>query len=302
MENKISDGQMLVIKPGQVNAINPQDARIMKTNGQLQPVDGGWKILKQAMITHLPKRDVFDVVKMSIAKACADLNVKDTSQQDRDYLVNEATDNIIKYYPSIRLSEIPDAIALGVRGRYGEFYGLSVITFERFIEQYLLSEKRTAMVKELPPDESTPQPPDLTTQFETAKYLVMQALQRKQDNRNIEVTASSAYGFLDELGLIHFTIDEKYNMMADAVRELIEELKFKLTLARQNERMEIKADLEVYKKAIIEHAPLYGRRAGLVKLRAKKLALDAYLNNVMMEEINLVQLVESKRGLFLERG
>ncbi|MDB5140485.1 MAG: hypothetical protein JWR12_2401 [Mucilaginibacter sp.] len=292
---------MLIIKPEQVNGIDPQDAGIIKTNGQMPPALDGWKILKQAMIKHLPKRDVFDVVKISIAKACADLNVKDTSQQDRDYLVNEVTDNIIKYHPSIRLNEIPDAIAFGIRGRYGEFYGLSVITFEGFIEQYLLSEKRTAMVKELPPDDGMSQPPDLATQFETAKYLVMQAMQRKQDNRNIEVTASSVYGFLDELELIHFTVDEKYDMMADAVRELIQELKFKLTLARQNERMDIKNDLETYKKAITVRAPLSGRHAGLVKLRAKKLALDAFLNNIIIEGINLEQLVESKRGLFLER-
>ncbi|MDO3624684.1 hypothetical protein [Mucilaginibacter sp. BT774] len=34
------------------------------------------------------------------------------------------------------------AIAHAVRGKYGELFGLSVVAFERFIEQYLPSEDR----------------------------------------------------------------------------------------------------------------------------------------------------------------
>src|ERR1039457_2373177 len=75
-------------------------------NQQLAAAEGGWKILKQQMVKHLPKRDVFNAVLISVAKAFADMNMKDLNESDRDYLVNELTDNIIKHYPSIRLSEI----------------------------------------------------------------------------------------------------------------------------------------------------------------------------------------------------
>jgi len=266
---------------------------------QLAVTDGGWKILKQQMIRHLPKRDVFNAVLISVAKAFADLNMKDTSENDRDYLVNELTDNIIKRHPSIRLSEIPDAISLGIRGKYGEFFGFSVVTFEKFIEQYLLSEKRTELVKQLPQDHEQ-KVPDLQTQFDTAKYNVLQALLRKTTGKDIEVISSSVYSFLDRLKLLPFTAGEKYDMMADATRELIAELKFKLTLAPPTERQNIKKDIEAYTKAITEHSNVNDRLYNLVILRSKKLALDAFLNNVMMEGIDLDKLVESKRGVFLD--
>jgi hypothetical protein len=134
------------------------------------------------MAHQLPKRDVFNAVLTGVARAFADLNVKDISEQDRDYLVNELADNIIKHYPAIRLPEIALAFWLGVRGTFGEFFGLSVVTFERFIHNYLLSEKRTQLVKDMPaPDEK--QVPDMETQFATAKHNALQALQRKKDGK-----------------------------------------------------------------------------------------------------------------------
>jgi hypothetical protein len=158
---------------------------------QLKAVDGGWKILKQAMAKDVPKKQLFDALLISVARAFADMNVKDISEEDRDYLVNELTDNVIKYYPSIRISEIPDAISLGIRGKYGPFYGLSVVSFEGFISAYLYSEKRTCMVREMPVDDDEPRrPPSLESQFETAKSNTLQALQRKLNKKDIEVTAS----------------------------------------------------------------------------------------------------------------
>ena len=273
---------------------------ISKTGAQLSAQPGGWKILKQSPVKQLPKRDVFNTVLIGVAKAYADLNMKDTSDTDREYLVNELTDNIIKRFPAIRLSEIPDAFALGIRGKYGEFFGLNVVVFERFVEQYLLSEQRTALVKEKHDDEAPVYIPDAETQFATGKYNTLQALYRKNNGKDLEVIATSVYTFLDHLKLINFTTAEKYDMLADAARELIADLKLKLMLATALERQAIKKDREAYKLAITKHAPLDNRLTSLAKLRAKKLALDAFLNNIIMEDINLETLLESRKEVFLE--
>lgn len=258
-----------------------------------------WAILKQDMVKNLPKHDLFKTVLLSVAKAFADTNTKEISDEDRSYLVNELTDNILKYHPSIRLNEVPEAIAQGIRGRFGEFYGLSVVTFGRFIEQYLLSDKRTSMVKQLPADD-TPRPvPDLQTQFDTARYNAMQALQRKKDGRDLSAIATSVYNFLDRIKLLEFTAGEKYDMMDDAVRELIKELKYKLITAPYAERAEIKRDIDAYTDAITKHTPVNNRQLTLVKMRAKKLALDAFLNNVLLEESDLNLLIECKRDVFV---
>ncbi|MGZ3871544.1 MAG: hypothetical protein ACXVJD_01430 [Mucilaginibacter sp.] len=264
------------------------------------PVDGDWAILKQQMVNQLPKREVFNTVLISVARAFADMNVKDISDDDRDYLVNELTENIIKYHPAIRLNEIPEAMALGIRGAFGEFYGFSVVTFERFIGQYLLSEKRTRLVKELQPDDPQRTAPDLPTQFATARYNALQALQRKKEGRDLSSIATLVYTFLDRLKLLQFAVAEKHDMMADATRELVKELQLKLMTAREGERNEIRNDIAAYTKAITEHAPVNTRQASLVKMRAKKLALDAFLNNLLLEEGDLEEMIESRKNLFIQ--
>ena len=93
----------------------------------------GWAIIKQNPVRKVPKRDVFNMVLASVARAYADLNIKAISAEERDYLVNELTGNIIARYPAIRVSEIPEAIARGIRGKYGEYYGLSVVSFEKLL-------------------------------------------------------------------------------------------------------------------------------------------------------------------------
>lgn len=259
----------------------------------------GQNLLTLPMAHRLPKRDVFNTVLTGVAKTFADMNVKDISEHDRDYLVNELTDNIIKHYPAIRLPEITLALWLGVRGTFGEFFGLSVVTFERFIHAYLLSEKRVQLVRELPgPEEKTV--PDMETQFATAKHNALQALQRKKDGKETSAIAPTVYNFLNGLQLIHFTKAEKYDMLADAVRELIGELKLKLIVAPRVERTGLKADIQAYKDALIQHASLNQQQYTQAIMRSKKLALDAFFNNLMMDDGDLEALIESNRDLFFD--
>ncbi|MCR8558327.1 hypothetical protein KXD93_11760 [Mucilaginibacter sp. BJC16-A38] len=251
------------------------------------------------MVRNLPKRDLFTTVLAAVAKAFADTNTKEISEADCDYMVNVLTDNIIKYHPAIRLTEIPEAIALGIRGRYGEFYGLSVVTILKFIEQYLLSENRTTIVKERVIDDIPKPVPGLQTQFETAKQNALYALQRKKDKKDNSTIATAVYDFLDRVKLIHFTTAEKQDMMTDAVRELIEELKYKLLISAYIERAAIKKDIEAYTAVITEHSAVNDRLFTLAKMRAKKLALDAFLNGVILDEADLDKMIEEKREVFL---
>ena len=296
-----------------IGGLLAQSARQMQqsTSGQLParttahtstPVkvdNTGVAILKQQMVNQLPKKDVFAVVLMSIAKAFIDTGTKEISEADRNYLVNELTDNIIKRYPSIRLNEIPEAIWQGVRNRFGEFYGLSLVTFERFIEHYLLSDKRTGLVKALPGDDLPPSAPSLQTQFETAKENALRALQRKKDKKDLSAMSPSVYNFLDSIKLIAFTVREKNDMMADATRELIDELKYKMLLVPYIERSALRKEIEAYRNAITQHTPVTAEQLTLVKMRAKKLALGAFLNNIILEGEDLGGLIEGKRELFL---
>jgi hypothetical protein len=275
-----------------MNQLTKSDIVIPKSE-----ISQSWAILKQSPVRKVPKREVFNIILISVAKSFADLNIKSLTQPDRDYLVNELTDNIIARYPAIRINEIPVAIANGIRGKYGEFYGLSVISFERFIEQYLLSEERVQAVKSLPAPEITKRVPDRDEQFALAKSNALMALQRKQAGKAIASMASSVYDFLDKLLLLHFSKDEKYDMMADACRELVGELKFKLITAPGHERVALRSSADAYTKALTGGALTDEQKQNVVRI-SKRLALDAFLQQVMLEGLDLAGMIEGKRGCF----
>lgn len=260
-------------------------------------INNGWAILSQSPVRHFPKRDVFNVVLVSVAKSFADLNIKSISPQERDYMVNELTDNIIARHPAIRINEIPEAIARGIRGKYGDFYGLSVVAFERFIEQYLLSAERVQAVKSLPAPAIARRVPGRDEQFALAKSNALMALERKKAGKAISSMASSVYDFLDKLQLLQFDKDEKYDMMADAARELVGELRFKLITAPAHERMALRKDAEAYTAALTGGPLTDMQKQNIIRL-SKRLALDAYLQQIMLEEIDLAVLIEGKKELF----
>jgi hypothetical protein len=260
-------------------------------------IEIGWAILKQNPVRKVPKRDVFNAVLTGVAKAFADMNVKSVSAPDRDYMVNELTDNIVARYPAIRISEIPVAIGHGVRGRYGEFYGLSVISFERFIEQYLLSEDRARAVKEIVRDEVGRRIPSKEEQFATAKSNVMLVLKYKKCGKSFDSMAATVYDFLDRLQLLKFTRDEKYDMMADACRELVGELKYKLQNIFGIERVAIKNDISAYTASLTGGGLTDTQKQEVIRV-SKRLALDAFLQQVMLEELDLEGMVEAGKGRF----
>jgi hypothetical protein len=251
----------------------------------------GWAILKQNPVRKVPKRDVFNAVLASVAKAFADMNVKSITPPDRDYMVNELTDNIISRYPAIRVSEIPVAIAHGVRGRYGEFFGLSVVTFERFIEQYLLSEDRARAVKEVFRDDQGRRIPSREEQFATAKANALMVLERKRSGQSFSSMAVTVYDCFDRLSLLQFSKDEKYDMMADACRELVSELRYKLFNSRGIDRNTIKRDIKAYTAALTGGALTDEQNQNVIRI-SKRLALDAFLQQILLEELDLGEMME----------
>jgi hypothetical protein len=92
------------------------------------------------------KEDLFKVVNASIAKCFADLNFK--VPDDPSYLLNEVTAAIMKRFPSMQIAEVPVAFANGIRGKYGEYFGLCVVSFEQFIQAYLESDDRVKLVQD----------------------------------------------------------------------------------------------------------------------------------------------------------
>jgi len=158
------------------------------------------------------KTEIFKAVQIAFAKAMADLSHKGMSTEDLQYIVNELTKNI-RTKPNlnnIRANEIPTAFANGVRGKYGEYFGLNVISGEFFIEKYLEND-RLEIAKTLPAIEP-PKKEVILTREDRIKF-AKAAFEKFKFNDSYNDLGNIVYDFLDREGLIKFTTKEKFDVM-----------------------------------------------------------------------------------------
>lgn len=243
--------------------------------------------LQQPPIRQEKEIDVFTVVKASVAKAILDLNWKEPS--DVEYLTKELTRRIGVRFPSIRLVEIPKAIEKGIRKEFGEYHGLSVVNFENFIACYLKSPERLEMGKEIA-KLAQPKEPSLDERFNVAKSNALTALEAKKNLQIVTASAVSVYNFLDTLNLIPFNSYEKRQFVEDAKEELKTVNSFQASIERDKaKRNALVSFLERLSQ---------NQEPDAVKSRAKRIAVNTFLAQCILDEVDLPSLIEEKRDFY----
>ena len=81
-----------------------------------------------------------------IHEAYLDAGIKNTSDEDKYLLIGRFTKEICESYGYLTGVEIRKAIHDGILGRYGEYMGISLRTLCRFLDKYLESPERAALV------------------------------------------------------------------------------------------------------------------------------------------------------------
>lgn len=255
-------------------------------------------LLLKPNVLQVVKKELFDTVNASIARCYADLNFK--VPDDTDYLVNEVTNSILKNYPSMRLQEIPVAFSRGIRKEYGDFFGLCVISFELFVAGYLNSEERLKLAEQknrLLIEERIE--PSVDEKFNTAKNLCVDtflAIKSNAASKSITIMALSIYSFLDSIGLIDK--DYKMGIMQEALSLTVKskeiEASFCMDLLK---RRALNSELELLKDNILKDIITKDQYTEIIKY-AKRIALNNYFRDLMLNESNLAELIEEKRELF----
>lgn len=76
--------------------------------------------------------------------------ISDSGEHEKNLLLlcTGLYDDILQYFKFIRIEEVEIALNNGVRGEYGEFFGLSLSTFHKWLRAYQTSEIRKTKLKE----------------------------------------------------------------------------------------------------------------------------------------------------------
>lgn len=85
-------------------------------------------------------------IKAIIIDAIQTSGVKNMTEEDKQVLLGKVL-QVVQDYPFLSGSELRFAVREGALGRYGEYYGLSAATFDRWLRAYLASPEREANIR-----------------------------------------------------------------------------------------------------------------------------------------------------------
>lgn len=197
-----------------------------------------------------------------------------------------------KFYNSLRVNEVKTAIKKGSLGNYNtkewQFIGVNVANVIKSIRAYLSDIQRNQEITtymKLTAITEKKEPTD-KEKFDLMKSNALKAFELFQQKKDINLYSLLVYEFLDSLGLIEFDAEEKKDFMVEGKQLLLKELeKSKASSTNLQERRMFEAQIQ----SIIED-----NQKELVIVKAKKLALKAYFQCVILEEENLELLLNEK--------
>lgn len=249
-------------------------------------------LLKPSILEEV-KADLFKVVQAAIATCYAHLNFPVPSKDDANYLVNQVTDIIEANYPTLRLHEIPTAFANGIRKKYGEFYGLSVVSFEQFITGYLNSPERTELVKEKIKLVDVKPEPTADEKFTTGKELCLDQFEKYKSTKLLGISALAVYEYLNSHELIHK--DYKIGIYQEALQATIANKKSEITLSQDlHRRRLLNGELEMFEQNVANDALTQDQHNEVLRT-GRKIILKNWFNDLIINEENLEEVIENKR-------
>ncbi|MBB6236528.1 hypothetical protein HDC90_001140 [Pedobacter sp. AK013] len=232
----------------------------------------------------LPENDTFNAILAEIIKAYNALAWKLPLAADLSLMAEQLNANVRENYKQIRCAEIAIAFSFGIRKEYGEFMGLSLITFEMFIKGYLNSRHRAELAKSLPSPDLKKEPTPVE-KFKTAAGNAMETFLAYQANRDVTVVAPVVYRFLMKIKIIQYDDDAKQTFLNQAVIDVVKDLNMQKTMTTNRDLYNtinkiLQTPSKIEDKAI---------------LQAQRLGLYAFFDSVMAFDIDLQELINEKR-------
>lgn len=202
-----------------------------------------------------------NIINISLGKSLQLTGFKFEDEKDYDFLLAEMFKEIKSHAKGMRIGEISIAFDRGIKKVYGEWVGLSVVTFTGFIHSFLKDPEYLEIKKSLEPErkEIAPIPYDGTKRLEELK-------KEFKEKGWAEDTGNIVYDWLMETGVFPerygsgFYLEAKEQLKKENKKKLITELNGFIRHSLNKTLQEIE-----------------NNQSNQTIVLAKKLALNAYL-------------------------
>jgi hypothetical protein len=193
-------------------------------------------------------------------------------EHDVNVIIRETVKDLRKKYSAITVEELDYALNAGVRGEYGDYFGINVVSINRWLRAYYNSEERREAQRsrnfpDLLCDKCTSPTAEEILSIKIEAY--NNALSLSAAGQYVKDRGNCVYDFLAEKGEIHFTPAEKHHFMEKAKEELTIEARRRIRDARTPRPV---GDIiaAITDKEVI--------------MRAKRIALNIHLKRIQMDK------------------
>lgn len=197
-----------------------------------------------------------------------------------DFTVSELQKDVTTRYKGLTLQEIEIALTNGVKGDYGEYYGLNIKSFNKFLNEYTFSEERGKAIESrmtrVPPAKQLSTKGSITVE-ENKRIAYNNALdlfEEYKETKECPDHGNVTYNYLDRLGVIQINDKEKWQIFNEAKACREKERKI------QGKTMNISNVIEQQQEG------------GIVIAYAKKIALKRYFRGLMENGIELKTILD----------
>lgn len=223
------------------------------------------------------------VLAQAMAKAFADMGIKtDDRRDDIAYLVRTMPAEVTRNLPAIRIDEIPIAINRGVMHQFGEFYGLNVATFMRFLQAHYQSEQRLKAVKQHLAATTVPPPPPTPEQQRQARTgRVAAAFEHYKAHGHYNDHGSLVFDIINKMGKIPFGPEREANILERARQNLMN--RYSRVPLYPDERAGLRHTLNQL---------LNGEADNLILIEAKRIALFELFDELIERDENILEWIK----------
>lgn len=172
-------------------------------------------------IIDMTPRDLSAFITSQIVQSYIMVGYQTYNEKDICVLTAKLSSDLQESYPYLHRGEIVICFELGAKGEYGDFSGVNLRTFCKWLKAYKTSDLRYRVIKQIEQEKEVKALPAVSREYNEEKMnlLIIRRFHEYKNCPDLEIPlASILYQDLQSRGFIRNSLEEKLNAMAQFSR------------------------------------------------------------------------------------
>ncbi len=172
-------------------------------------------------IIDMTPRDLSAFITSQIVQSYIMVGYQTYNEKDICVLTAKLSSDLQESYPYLHRGEIVICFELGAKGEYGDYSGVNLRTFCKWLKAYKTSDLRYRVIKQIEQEKEVKALPAVSREYNEEKMnlLIIRRFHEYKNCPDLEIPlASILYKDLQNRGFIRNSLEEKLNAMAQFSR------------------------------------------------------------------------------------